>query len=67
MSDILPENFSVEEGYEYKDVMKVYIKDFPPKFAYNLRLAVYAMNANTFGGTEKISWKVLEVYYEGQE
>jgi len=64
ISDSLPENFRVEEGYEYKDVMKVYIKDFPPKFAYNLRLSVYTMTPNTFGGTEKISWKVLEVRQE---
>ncbi len=64
ISDSLPENFRVEEGYEYKDVMKVYIKDFPPKFAYNLKLSVYTMTPNTFGGTEKISWKVLEVRQE---
>jgi hypothetical protein len=64
ISDSLPENFRVEEGYEYKDVMKVYIKDFPPKFTYNLKLSVYTMNPNTFGGTEKITWKVLEVRHE---
>ena len=66
MGDNLPENFIVEEGYEYQDVMKVYIKDFPPaEFPYDLTFSVYTMDPNTFGGTEKISWKVLEIHYEG--
>lgn len=64
MSDNLPENFIVEEGYEYKDVMTVYIKDFPPEFDYCLIFSVYTMNPDTFGGTEQISWKVLEMHYE---
>lgn len=64
MSDNLPDNFSVEEGYEYKDVMTVYIKDFPPEFDYCLIFSVYTMNPDTFGGTEQINWKVLEMHYE---
>lgn len=67
MNDNLPENFIVEEGYEYKDVLTVYIKDFPPEFDYCLIFSVYTMNPDTFGGTEQISWKVLAVQYEGQE
>lgn len=59
-----PENFRIEEGYEYEDVMRVYIKDFPPNFTYNLNLSVYTMNPDTFGGTEKISFEVLEVQKE---
>lgn len=64
VSENLPENFRIEEGYEYQDLMKVYIKDFPPKFSYPLKLSVYTMDPNAFGGTEEISWKVLEVRRE---
>lgn len=64
LSENLPENFRVEEGYEYQDVMKVYIKDFPPGFSYNLPLSVYTLNPDTFGGTENISKKDLEVRKE---
>jgi hypothetical protein len=63
-SDNLPDNFTVEEGYEYKDVMTVYIEDFPPEFEYRLIFAVYTMEPDTFGGTEQISWKVLAIRYE---
>ena len=64
LNDSLPGNFTVEEGYAYKDVMKVYINDFPPKSDYNLKLSVYTMNPNTYGGTEEINWTVLEVRQE---
>ena len=64
LSENLPENFRVEEGYEYQDVMKVYIKDFPPRFSYDLTLSVYTLNPDTFGGTENISTKDLEVRQE---
>lgn len=64
LSGNLPENFRVEEGYEYQDVMKVYIKDFPPGFSYDLPLSVYTLNPDTFGGTENISKKDLEVRKE---
>lgn len=67
VSDNLPENFIVEGGYEYQDVMTVYIKDFPPEFDYCLIFSVYTMDPDTFRGTEQISWKVLAVQYEGQE
>jgi hypothetical protein len=64
VSENPPENFRIEKGYEYQNIMKVYIKDFPPKFSYPLKLSVYTMNPNTFRGTEKISCKVLEVRRE---
>jgi hypothetical protein len=63
-SDNLPDNFTVQERYEYKDVMTVYIKDFPPKFDYHLIFSVYTMDFDTFGGTEHISWEILEIQYE---
>ena len=60
ISDALPENFRVEEGYEYQGVMKVSITDFAPKFHYRLKLSVYTLEPSSYGGTENISWKVLE-------
>ncbi len=64
LSENIPENFKVEEGYEYQDVLKVYIKDFPPTFSYDLTLSVYTLNPDTFSGTENISTKDLEVRQE---
>jgi len=64
MSENPPENFRIEKGYEYQDTMKVYIKDFPPKFSYPLKLSIYTMSPDTYGGTEKISPKVLEMLRE---
>ena len=64
ISDNLSENFRVESGYEYKDIMKLYINDFPPKFTYNLILPIYTMDPTTFGGTETINMTVLEVQKE---
>ena len=64
LNDNLPDNFTVEEGYEYKDVMTVYIQDFPPQFDYHLIFAVYTMEPDTFRGTEQISWEVLAIQYE---
>jgi hypothetical protein len=64
ISDDLPENFRVEAGYEYQSKMKVYIKDFPTKFSYTLKLSVYTLDPSSYGGTEKISCKVLDQGYE---
>ncbi len=64
VSENLPDNFRAEEGYEYQDIMKVYITDFPPRFSYNLTLSVYTLNPDTYGGTENISTKDLEVQQE---
>ena len=65
MSDNLPDNFTVEEGYEYQDAMKIYIKDFPPAgFPYELTFSVYTMDFDTYGRTEQISWEILEIQFE---
>lgn len=64
LSENLPDNFRIEEGYEYQDVLRVYIQDFPPKFSYDLTLPVYTMNYDSYGGTENISMKLLEVREE---
>lgn len=64
ISDSLPPNVTIGEGYQYEDVMKVYIKDLAPKFLLNLNLPVYTMNPSTFSGTEQITSKILAVQKE---
>lgn len=64
ISETLPVNFSVEEGYEYQDTLKVSIDDFPSEFTYTIRLSIYTMNPDTYGGTENIGMTVLQVYRE---
>lgn len=64
ISDTLPQNFSVEDGYEFDDVIKVAISNFPPKFTYNLILTVYTMNPDAFAGTENVTFELLEVKEE---
>ena len=60
----LPPNVTVEEGYEYKNIMKLYIDDFAPQLDLKLDIPVYTMNPATFNGTEQITTKVLAMQEE---
>ena len=44
--------------------MKVYIKDFPPKFSYDLTLLVYTLDPDIFGGTEDITVRDIKIQKE---
>ncbi|MFC1932230.1 hypothetical protein ACFLXU_01180 [Chloroflexota bacterium] len=55
----LPRNFGVEQGYEYNNLMKLYINDFPSSFSYDLTFPVYTLDYDAFGGTENIIIKYL--------
>jgi len=60
----LPDNFSLEAGYEFTNTMKIYIQDFPPDFSYPITLSVYTLAPNTYAGTENITYTVLQVQPE---
>lgn len=64
ITDNVPPNVTVEEGYQYESIMKLYIDDFAPQFLLNLNLPVYTMNPIAFSGTEQIIPKVLAVREE---
>ena len=64
ITDGLPLNVDVGEGYEYKNVMILSINDFAPQFHLELDIPVYTMNPETHGGTEQITPKVLAVREE---
>jgi hypothetical protein len=64
ISDDLPDNFTVEEGYEYKSIMKIHIEGFPPKFSYKeIKFWVYTMDKDTYEGTEDIIFTILALNY----
>jgi hypothetical protein len=65
LDENLPNNFEIEEGYIGNQVMKLSITDFPPKFSYQINIPVYTQDINTFGGTENITFKVLELHKDG--
>jgi hypothetical protein len=59
----LPENFIVQSGYEYTNKMRVYIRDFPPRITYTLKLSVYTLKPDIYGGTEKVICNTIETNY----
>lgn len=64
ISDDLPDNFTVEEGYEYKSIMKIHIEGFPPNFSYKeIKFWVYTMDKVTYEGTEDIIFTILALNY----
>jgi len=59
----LPEIFTVEKGYEYTNKMRVYIRDFPPRITYQLKLSVYTLKPDIYGGTEKVICNTIATNY----
>ena len=60
----LSPNITVGEGYEYKDTMILYIKDFAPQLPVKLDLPVYTMNPETYHGMEQITTTIIAVQKE---
>lgn len=61
ITDGFPTNVVVEAGYEYKNIMRLYVDDFAPQFHLVLDIPVYTTDPDTFSGTEQIISKVLAV------
>jgi hypothetical protein len=59
----LPENIIIQSGYEYQNKMRVYIRGFPPKITYELKLSVYTLKPDIYGGTEEVTCNVIETNY----
>ena len=59
MAGNLPSNVTPVGEYEYKNVMKAYIKDVLPNEPVTLNLPVYTLSPNKYARTENVSCRVL--------